>query len=154
MEFGNVIDHLKNAHGSIVCRIKECGQGGETDGHIYWPIAHKHRGYGPVIANVDGQTFLLNCTTSRKDFLNKYWVTVLGTKEVAQRYEVKITAAPEGNTTITAVMKVHSTDMSKTDVLKDPEGTLEISKNMAERMAQKNEYNRAQINIDYHIIRK
>ena len=42
----------------------------------------------------------------------------MGTKEDAQRYEIKMTAATEGDTTVKALRKVYSTDMSKEDVLK------------------------------------
>ena len=59
----------------------------------------------------------------------------MGTKEDAQRYEIKMTAATEGDTTVKALRKVYSTDMSKEDVLKDRSSILENSKSMAERMA-------------------
>ena len=135
-----------------MCRVEESG---EIKG-IHWPIAQVAPDYyDPIIANVDGQIFLLNFTTSGHDgFQYKYWVTVLGTREVAQRYEVKIIAEPGGNTTIAAVMKVHSTDMNKTDILRDPSGTLEITKNMAERMAKENREGRKRFYVNYHIIRK
>ena len=78
-----------------------------------------------------------------------FWITILGNQEEAQRYEVKITAAPETDTTIKARRKVYSTDTSKEDVLKDPSGILKISKDLTDSMVIM-----GYILMDYHIIRK
>ena len=139
----NVVDHLKDAHNSPVCPMAAPGI---TRGEylIQWQYQWAT---SPGIAKIDGKTFFLNYIM--RDLSMIFWITILGNQEEAQRYEVKITAAPETDTTIKARRKVYSTDTSKEDVLKDPSGILKISKDLTDSMVIM-----GYILMDYHIIRK
>ena len=138
-----VFDHLKNDHGSYICRTEASGE----IGNMQYAGLGSHK---PVIAQFDGQIFLLKCVMEENRSL--FWVTILGTDEKAKRYDVRITAAPQGNMTLTARMKIYSTEMREEDVLKDPCGVMEISKNNADRMIAERED--AKLVVGYHIIHK
>ena len=140
-----VFDHLKNDHhGSYVCRTAASG---EIRNVQYSTGLGSHT---PVIAQFEGQIFLLKCL--REENRSLFWVTILGTDEKAKWYDVRITAAPQGNMTLTARMKIYSTEMREEDVLKDPCGVMEISKNIADRMIAERED--AKLVVGYHIIHK
>ena len=138
-----VFDHLKNDHGSYVCRTEASGE----IRNMQYAGSGSHK---PVIAQFDGQIFLLKCVMEENRSL--FWVTILGTDEKAKRYDVRITAAPQGNMTLTARMKVYSTEIREENVLKDPCGVMEISKNNADRMIAERED--AKLVVDFHIIHK
>ena len=140
-----VEDHLKKVHESFVCRTEASG---EIKG-IYWHELYKLKGT-PLIAKVGGRTFFLTCISRERSHF--FWITILGSEEDAQKYEVKMTAAPKGDTTITARKKVYSTDMSKEDILKDSSGILKICKDLAESLSLRD--GNLVIYMDYHIIRK
>ena len=141
-----VEDHLKNVHESFVCHTTEASA--EIRG-IYWGNRQEYNQV--VIAKVGGRTFFLNCISRERSHF--FWITILGSKEDSQRYEVRMTAAPRGDTTITARKKIYSTDMSKEDILDDSSGILKISKDLADSMAIMKE-GKLSLYVDYHIIRK
>ena len=143
---GEMVDHLKIRHKSWECRTEASGEIQD----IFWNITIPSMGH--IIAKVDGNFFLLNGIIT-KDLSIILWVTIVGTEEVAKRYEVKITAAPFGNTSAKTRGKVYSIDTSTKDILKDPRGTLDISKNMAKKMAEMKD-GTPRICQHYHIIRK
>ena len=138
-----VVDHLKDAHKSKIYDMPASGK--------IKLMQTIQAAYSPGIAKIDGKTFFFNSIT--RDFSMIFWISIMGNQEEAQRYEVKITAAPETDTTIKARRKVYSTDTSKEDVLKDPSGILKISKDLTDCMGIMVD-GRLKILMDYHIIRK
>ena len=68
-----------------------------------------------------------------------FWVTILGTEEEAQKFEVRITAGPNHKNDdmgIKITGRVYSIEMSKDEVLQDQNGILEVSKNMTGKMGE------------------
>ena len=144
--YGEMVDHLKNKHKAFECRTEASGE----IKYISYPFSSKAY-YYPIIAKIDDSTFFLNCV--KRDHSIIYWVTILGTEENAQKYEVKITSAPNEDTSAKTRGKVYSIAMSTEDILKDPSGTLYIGKNVADKMAVMRD-GTPRIYTDYHIIRK
>ena len=145
--YGEMVDHLKNKHKAFECRTEASGEIKD----IVYSIPNASNAYSrPIIAKIDDSTFVLNHVTRDNSLI--CWVTILGTEENAQKYEVKITAAPNDASAKTRG-KVYSIAMSTEDILKDPSGTLYIGKNMADKMAVMRD-GTPRIHTDYHIIRK
>ena len=94
VEFKEVVNHLQNEHQCF------CGSciAGEISIWMAWPL--RLRFSTTVIAEFDNQTFLL--MSFLREAMLFCWVTVLGSREDADRYEVKMTMTPQqkGDTTI------------------------------------------------------
>ena len=80
------------------------------------------------------------------------WASVLGSKEVSEKYEVKISTSTNP-LFISNKGKVYSTHISKDDILKDPDGILDLSKNQIMKL-EKKEGDRYKVYVEYDIYRK
>ena len=120
--YGEVVDHLKNTHGSPV-QIKR----------KFAILPNKIEFYSPLISFVHDQTFFLNCI--KRDHATILCVTMLGTEEEAKTFEVKMTVGPNDDLCIRMPCKVYGIDIRKEDVLKDSRGIVEISESLANRMS-------------------
>ena len=122
MPMGNVVDHLKETNQAIELK----GNGPEVI--ATWPIEQmgRNRYYRPLLKHFDGCSFLINC--HKKEYTLIFWLTIVGTEEDAQKYEVKLRAeSTNADTCIRTRGKVYSIGIRKTDVLKCTSGFLEIS---------------------------
>ena len=143
--YGEVVDHLKNAHGTTRETINERS--------VMWSLnqQQQHKTHVPILSFYHGRTFIFNCM--KRDHITMLWVTVLGTEEEAKTFEVVMTAGPHRDMQTRMRGKVYSIEKSKEEVLQDPHGILEISNNMAGKMGEMEE-GEPWLHVDYDIIRK
>ena len=126
--YENVLDHLKNTHGSEQRTQQEILDG------IYVPIGDDDFATAPDITIAHGETFILICEKIKD--VRMCWIVLLGTREDAQKYEVKIIAGPNDDNCIKLRAKVFSVEMNKAEVLQNHRGILEISKGMASNLGE------------------
>ena len=152
---GLVVDHLRNFHGS---QEKVLG----TSGRANW-VLKKRRNRDRVprwnskIIWFDNRTFFLNASVINQNWT--FWVTILGNKQLAEMYEVKIVIPRNGDIGVTPAgiwitSKVHSTDVKKEDLVQDHEGILEFSIDMAFKFSNVDAEGYQRIDVSYQILRK
>ena len=79
---------------------------------------------------------------------------MLGNKEEADKFEVRIELSPEdkNDTSIICRRKVYSADMTKKDILQEPSNTLKVVKSMVEELTSI-KLERRVLYIDFQILR-
>ena len=144
MPFAVVIDHLKNTHNIIVSK-----------GIVHWPTQHHKQvaNHRPVLETFDGLYFLLHAM--KKDFNLMFWVTIVGSEEVARQYDVIMRATSADETTnVSTQGKIYSIEKRKSDVVEGTDGILEISPKMATKLGKSREDGVFCVDITYNIVRK
>ena len=144
-----VVDHIKNVHGGRYnTNFKDA---------ISWLLPRGEEMFRsdmtwqPSITIFDGHTFLLNACV--KDLNMIGWAVVIGDKKIAKKYEVSIKA--KGYAAEVSVWgDVYSLDIAPKDILDDWKGVLEISKNMARKLARVRTDGRQDIRVKYELRRK
>ena len=158
---GEVVDHLKQKHGSQEIRCK--WRNGEMTHYLSctWSVHEEEKKscknlYWPPMIMPDfhdGHTFLVRCF--KIDFSWYTLVSVLGSKEVSEKYKVKISTSTKTSNvlSISNKGKVYSTRISKDDILNDPEGILDLSKNQILKLEKKGG-GMYRMDVGYEIYRK
>ena len=139
-----IVAHLKKVHKSPVYHRESTG---EIKVKALLNDERKTANYTPIIASIDGETFLIN--RIKRNFTMIFWVTIVGFEKDAQKFEAKVIASSDDDAplSIRTKGKVYSLEMKKEDLMKDKSGALEINKDMANKMGKCTE-------IDYHIVSK
>ena len=151
MSLGEVVEHLKIVHRSPEWEATDSGEIMEKM-LLYNELRYKlhavpDANYIPIIASIEGETFLIH--SIKRDFTTIFWVSIVGIEKDACKFEVKIIASPDEDAplSIRTKGKVYSLEMKTEDIIKDASNTLEITKNMANRMG-------TNAGILFHIVRK
>ena len=84
------------------------------------------------------------------------FVTVIGSEELSERYEVKISVPKDGvkPASISLLGKVLSVDLSKEALLQKHQGILEFNNNMAAKLGTISEDDQLEIGVRYEILLK
>ena len=145
MPLGSIVDHIKNTHQCLVSK-----------GIVHWPTKDNKQtlNHRPVLEIFDGRSFLLNAV--KKDFIFMFWVTIVGSEEDAQQYEVKMSATSvDATTNVNTQGKVYSIEKSRSDVVNSTDGILEISPKMATKLGKtRDDDGTFCVDIAYNIVRK
>ena len=101
-----------------------------------------------------GQTFLPICVIEKGIWRN--WVVIVGDEKEAARFEVVIKIPTKEVATLTMVFKakVYSILEDRKDYQTDAEGILEYTKNMADKMFERDVDGKLGIRANYHIYRR
>lgn len=126
--YENVLDHLINTHGAQQRTQQEILDG------IYVPSGDDYFVPSPDITIAHGQAFIRNIQKIKDSIM--CWIVLLGTKEDAQKYEVKFIAGPNDENCIKLRAKVFSVEVNKAEVLQNHRGIIEISKGMAINLSE------------------
>ena len=145
-----VVDHLKMIHNSKVFV--------SNSGILRTSVLMSDRNFptgsgAPYLIEFDGDTFIIHI--EKRNFSLSWWVSVLGPREVSAQYEVKISTSCEETCVASFSNKgrVYSSYINSEEVLSNPEGILELSKNQV-RKVEKKVGDKYQVYLDFEIYRK
>ena len=150
-----VIIHLKNVHKVVMWNADAYGKINAGCWGFDIPQMKKTKAWvNGAATSFDGNTFFFNCI--QQNWTLSFWVSILGSKKVAKKYEVKICTSDNGESKawIGNVGQVYSIDTSQEDVLADKKGVLELSKTHVEKKLAKLVEEIYKISLGYEIILK
>ena len=149
-----VIIHLKNVHKAVMWNADAYGKINGASWSVIPQIKKTKAGVNGAATSFDGNTFFFNCI--QQNWTLSFWVSILGSKKVAKKYEVKIYTSDNGESKawIGNVGQVYSIDTSQEDVLADKKGVLELSKTHVEKKLAKLVEEIYKISLGYEIILK
>ena len=149
---GDMVNHLKDFHKSYELRPKKhIGKLGSASWFLPVDMLQsKAVSWIPSIASCRGQTFVLQAHVHASDWV--FWVTILGSEEEANKFEVKMSIPTKGSNKFYMGFreKVFSVDESVGEILKNRNNVLRLNKNLAHTI----EDGRQSFQIDYQIICK
>lgn len=147
IKFIDVVDHLKKKH---KVNKHDMSPYGQVRWSVSWPLRLKNA--STMIVDLEKATFLLRIILLRNTVY--IWVNMLGNKEEADKFEVRIELSPEdkNDTSIICRRKVYSADMTKKDILQEPSNTLKVVKSMVEELTSI-KLERRVLYIDFQILR-
>ena len=142
-----MVDHLKNYHKS-----KECQTNGNGKATVRRALPLPPGGdanWAPHIFRFNNQIFILQAYM--RDHTCIFWVAILGTKDEAEKYKVRMSIPEKADQRFSMVFrgKVFNANEMK-NLLEGRKDVLRLDYSLAEERLDDN----SEFKIDYHIMRK
>ena len=117
-------------------------------------LANYDMSWVPTMSEYDAQTFLINAVV--KDSSWSLWVVIMGDKETAEKYAVKMSIRGLGDPSVAVLHwgDVYSIEVGVKDILEDWKDVLELNKNMVRKLGRVRADGTQNITVEYEFWRK